>query len=41
MNSFLKDNRKLIIIHYFTDKTNTQENKDEYVKFYNWIKQDF
>jgi len=37
---FLKD-MKTNNYHYFTDKTNTLENKDEYVKFYNWIKQDF
>ena len=37
---FLKD-MKANNHHFFTDKTNTLENKDEYVKFYNWIKQDF
>ena len=37
---FLKD-MKANNYHFFTDKTNTLENKDEYVKFYNWIKQDF
>ena len=37
---FLKD-MKANNHHYFTDKTNTPENKDEYFKYYNWIKQDF
>jgi len=37
---FLKD-MKASNHHYFTDKTNVQDTKDEYVKFYNWIKQDF
>ena len=37
---FLKD-MKANNHYYFTDKTNTLENKNEYVKFYNWIKQDF
>lgn len=37
---FLKD-MKANNHHYFTDKTNVLETKQEYVKFYNWIKQDF
>ena len=33
----MKDNNH----HFFTDSTNILENRNEYVKFYNWIKQDF
>ena len=36
---FLKD-MKANNHQYFTDKMNTPENKNEYIKFYNWIKQD-